>query len=195
MKALKVKRKKIEDLLPADYNPRVITAEAFEGLQNSIDKFGMVQPIIWNKRSGNIVGGHQRVEVLLAKNEKETDVIVVDLPESEEKALNVTLNSHAIAGDFTEDINTLLAEIKDELPQLYDDLILDDLIMVDICPADSKEVSFLAKDSGPPIAKPGDIWDLGCHRLTCGDSDVSECDILIKRWESHTGKKAVLSGS
>lgn len=88
-------KKKLSELVPADYNPRQTLHEgdkAWEKLNNSMEAFGLVEPIIWNRRTGHIVGGHQRYAILCAQGVEETVVSVVDLPEREEKALNLALN-------------------------------------------------------------------------------------------------------
>jgi ParB-like chromosome segregation protein Spo0J len=64
-------------------------AAAMAGLSKSIERFGNVQPIVWNQRSGFVVGGHQRLKVLRANKVKTTEVVVVDLDEKEERALNI----------------------------------------------------------------------------------------------------------
>jgi len=121
---MKIETKKLSDLTPAPYNPRKITPKAMKGLQASIKRFGMVEPIVWNSRTGNVVGGHQRLQVLLKEGVQETEVVVVDLPDKEEKALNVTLNNYHVAGDFTVDLHAIL----DDLPVIeFPDLCLDDL--------------------------------------------------------------------
>jgi len=99
-----VRRMNLVDLKPAEYNPRIITDEAFDGLGNSISRYGMLSHIVWNKRSGNIVGGHQRYKHLLETGETETDVVVVDLDDNEEVALNITLNNRCVRGDFTKEV-------------------------------------------------------------------------------------------
>ncbi len=119
--------KKLSELNPASYNPREISERALDGLKASIKRFGLVDPIVWNEQTGNVVGGHQRLKVLQASGAKKTDVVVVNLSESEEKALNVTLNNPAITGVFTESIDDILGTIKTDLPEVYDDLLLDDL--------------------------------------------------------------------
>ena len=58
------KRMRLADLTPAEYNPRTISAEAMAGLSASMERFGLVQPIIWNRRTERVVGGHQRLKVL-----------------------------------------------------------------------------------------------------------------------------------
>ncbi len=103
----------IDKLNPAEYNPRDITDRAREGLSNSINSFGLLQPIIWNKRTGNVVGGHQRLYDIISKGALETDVIVVDFPLAKEKAANIALNHTGISGHYTEDkLQALLAEIS-----------------------------------------------------------------------------------
>jgi hypothetical protein len=64
----------VADLKPAPYNARRIDAAAMAGLSKSIERFGNVQPIVWNRRSGFVVGGHQRLKVLRANKVKTTDV-------------------------------------------------------------------------------------------------------------------------
>ena len=68
---------------PAPYNPRKDLKPGdpeYEKLKRSIDTFGCVEPLVWNQRSGNLVGGHQRFKILLARGDQETQVSVVDLP-------------------------------------------------------------------------------------------------------------------
>lgn len=115
---LQIERKLIADLIPAPYNPRAISPEALAGLRGSVERFGLVEPVVSNRRTGRVVGGHQRLKVLQQMGETETQVVVVDLDEMEEKALNVALNNPAIAGEFTADIHLLLAEINAAMPEL-----------------------------------------------------------------------------
>jgi len=82
----------IAGLKPAPYNPRRISDEAMAGLTKSLERFGYVEPVVWNKRSGYVVGGHQRLEVLKKSKVKREHVVVVDLSPTDEKALNITLN-------------------------------------------------------------------------------------------------------
>jgi len=89
---MKLKKIKISELNKAKYNPRVMTEEARASLEKSIEEFGLVEPIIWNKQTGNVVGGHQRLDVLIKQGTKETDVVEVNLTEDKEKLLNLALN-------------------------------------------------------------------------------------------------------
>lgn len=172
-----IETKPLCDLMPAPYNPRQISPEALAGLRGSVERFGLVEPVVWNRRTGNVVGGHQRLKVLQAMGESETQVIVVDLPEAEEKALNVALNSPSIAGEFTPEIHALLAEIEASLPELSSLLRFDDLadqmkhLLSDLEPEEGLvDADDVPEPPAEPITQPGDLWLLGGHRLICGDS-------------------------
>lgn len=117
MKLYETKKVNIDTLIPADYNPRVISKDEFEGLKASLDTYGLLDDIVWNKRTGNIVGGHQRVEALKVLGYTEATIKEVDLDLKEEKKLNSTLNNLHIQGKY-DDLK--LAEILEEL-KLDDD--------------------------------------------------------------------------
>lgn len=93
--AMNIRRMQLADLNPADYNPRKDLQPddpAYLKIKQSLETFGMVEPIIWNERTGHIVGGHQRIKALRDMGEAETDVVVINEPLKEEKKLNVILN-------------------------------------------------------------------------------------------------------
>lgn len=114
-------------LKPAKYNPRKMTPEAKEGLAESMERFGVLQPIVWNRRTGNIVGGHRRFDVLKARGVKETDVVRVDVDETTERAMNIALNNPAIQGEFRPDLQPLLDEIMRDRADLYEALRFEEL--------------------------------------------------------------------
>ena len=89
---LQVQNLPISSLKPADYNPRKISSEQMASLKRSLTEFGFVDPIIVNSRTGNIVGGHQRVAAAKALGWDTVPVIEIDLDDAKEKALNVGLN-------------------------------------------------------------------------------------------------------
>lgn len=171
-----VRRMKLTELKSAPYNPRQISEAALKGLRHSLKRYGLVQPIVWNQRTGNIVGGHQRVLAMQQEGVSEANVVVIDIPEIEEKALNVTLNNKLIEGEFTAGLGDILGEISQQLPDAFEALKLDDLF---------KKMSGLFNEAGDvqedtpppppddPVTKPGDFYRLGAHRLLCGDSTNS----------------------
>lgn len=125
--SMEVRTMALSDLDPAPYNPRKISKRAFRGLGSSIDTLGMLEPIIWNERSGQIVGGHQRYRALLDMGETETDVVVVDLDGHDEVALNIALNSKTVRGNFTGEVKSLLAKSEVQLGSRFQEMGLGEL--------------------------------------------------------------------
>lgn len=181
---MEIRKMKISDLLPADYNPRKDLQPGdpeYEKLKRSIEEFGYVEPIVWNKRTGRVVGGHQRLKVLKELGSTEVECSIVDLDEDREKALNIALNK--IEGDWDlpklkdllEEIDTGLLDIEvtgfdlEEIEQLmtqFRDEPAEDGFDVDEAVEEIKEKE--------PITQPGDIWRLGKHRVLCGDATSIE---------------------
>lgn len=92
---MKIETVKFNDITPDEYNPRLdLFAEDIEfiRIKNSLEAFGYIEPIVYNRRTGHIVGGHQRVSVLKHLGETEAEMSIVDLDEHEEKLLNLRLN-------------------------------------------------------------------------------------------------------
>ena len=95
-----IETKKLSDLKPAPYNPRTSTKKQEKKLQESLTKFGVVEPIIFNKQTGYIVGGHFRVRELKKLGYKEVECVIVDLSEEDEKELNIRLNANTGEWDW-----------------------------------------------------------------------------------------------
>ena len=95
-----IEKKQIADLIPAPYNPRQSTAKQEKHLKESLEKFGLVEPIIFNKQTGYIVGGHFRVRELKKLGIKEIECVIVDLNEDDEKELNIRLNANTGSWDW-----------------------------------------------------------------------------------------------
>lgn len=92
---MEIRTLKATELKAAAYNPRkdLQPEDAeYKKLRRSMEEFGYVEPIIWNERTGNVVGGHQRLKVLLEQGKEEIECVVTDLDEKDEKILNVLLN-------------------------------------------------------------------------------------------------------
>ena len=92
---MEIKKIKIEQINPAAYNPRRDLKPEdpeYKQIEASIDDFGLVEPLVWNSRTKNLIGGHQRLKILVKKGFKEVEVSVIDLDLEHEKALNLALN-------------------------------------------------------------------------------------------------------
>ena len=177
----------VDKLVPADYNPRKDLKPGdpeYEKLKRSLSEFGYVEPVIWNKTTGHVVGGHQRLKVLIDTGITEVECVVVEMDTEKEKALNIALNK--INGEWD----------KDKLALLITDLQGADFD-VSLTGFDAPELDALFKDAQragvhdddfdvdaalkePAITKPGDLWLLGKHRLVCGDSTKRDVfDLLM----------------
>jgi len=172
---MQIEKKDIKDLLPAEYNPRHDLQpgdKEYEKLKKSIQEFDYVDPVIWNEQTGVVVGGHQRLKVLKDLGHTEVEVSVVDLPLEKEMALNVALNK--VSGDWdTSKLSDLMLDLQDmdidmeltgfDMDEIND--LLPDKVEDGLC--DEDQVPDVPEE---PITKLGDIYQLGDHRLMCGDS-------------------------
>lgn len=161
-------KRKLSDLKPASYNPRKWSPLQKGKLMESISRFNLADPLIIN-RNNTIIGGHFRFETLKEKGVEIVDVRVPDrdLTAEEEKELNIRLNKNNGEFDFK-----LLAGFEEGfLDNIgFDSKELDKIFHVD---------PILGEDDVPEIKeagsiKHGDIFQLGAHRLMCGDSSNDE---------------------
>lgn len=175
-----IEKIEVSKLLPADYNPRkdLKPGDAeYEKLKRSLEEFGYVEPIIWNKTTGNVVGGHQRLKVLIAMGMSDVECVVVELSAEKEKALNVALNK--INGDWDKDkLALLISDLQgsdfDVSLTGFDPAEIDDLFkdtLKDGIKDDNFDVE--AELQKPTKTKLGDVWLLGRHKLICGESTQS----------------------
>lgn len=118
---LEVRVLPIDRLLPAPYNPRRAlkpTDRAYRKLEASIRQFGLVEPLIWNERTGHVVGGHARLTILLSMGVTEVPVSVVRLADAREKALNVVLNNQEAQGRYEPGRLAVVLDELEGLPEL-----------------------------------------------------------------------------
>ena len=176
-------------LKAAKYNPRKDLKPGdpeYEKLRRSIEEFGYVEPVIWNERTGNIVGGHQRYKILTALGHREIECVVVDLDEKREMALNVALNK--ISGEFdipllTDLLRDLGADGFDVSLTGFDAVEMNELFSEKSAgkvQEDNFDAEKAASEIETPVSRRGDVWLLGRHRLRCGDSTCqSDVDSLM----------------
>jgi len=171
---MKIETKLISELQPAEYNPRQITKSQFNQLKDSIKKFGLVDPIIINQNGNIVVGGHQRLKAMQQLNHTEIECVVLDLTPEEEKELNIRLNKNGGEWDFDLLSNFEIEELKDwGFKEIELGLNIDKITEGNTEDDHIPEV----KESR---VKLGDVWQLGKHRLMCGDSTKeSDVDKLV----------------
>jgi len=178
---MEIKKISINKINPASYNPRKDLKPddaEYKHLVKSIDEFGYVEPLVWNKRTGNLVGGHQRFKIILAQGAKEVLVSIVDLPIEKEKALNIALNK--IQGDWDEQkLALLLDELTkvpefdvgltgfetEEISELLDRALTESPQAIE----ENFDVEEALDMENPAVTQPGELIELGSNRLLCGD--------------------------
>lgn len=178
---------------PAAYNPRVDLQPEdpeYEKLKRSIQEFGYIDPLIWNKRTGNLVGGHQRFKVLMETSPEKLTVSIVDLDDHKEKALNIALNK--IGGQWDEmKLSELLYELEQEELKIsgFESNEIEDLLTKHEYNLDTEksvhddgfDAGKEAKQIKEPRSKRGQLWKLGTHYLMCGDATCKEdVEILMQ---------------
>lgn len=177
---MEIKELSLKELKPAVYNPRKKLKKGdkeYEKIKQSLLKFGYVDPIIVNKDM-TVIGGHQRLTVLKDLDYEMAKCVIVDLPKEDEKALNIALNK--ITGQWDE---ALLAELLVDLQESDFNLDLTgfeppeiDDILSNVHDKELSEDEFDVEEElkKPTVSRRGDVWQLGKHRVICGDSTKSE---------------------
>ena len=192
---------KLTDIIPAPYNPRQINQTEYNKLTQSINEFGFVDPIIINLKNNHIIGGHQRYDVLLnnhiQNNTQYPELNLIRLgdigwifPDTDlkiknndyEKALNIALNK--IQGEWdTSKLETLFNELNLNDFNLdltgFDNLDFEELdINIETLPLEPEntleEDDYNIEDKIEVTVKQGDYYQLGRHRLLCGDSTIKK---------------------
>ncbi len=162
--------RRANSLIPYEHNPRRLTEKQASDLKASLEKFDLVEiPAI--NTNGTLLAGHQRVKILqlLGRGEEEIDVRVPDrlLTEDEVKEYNVRSNKNTGEWDFSILANAF--EVDDLLKWGFDEKEL----QID---HEVKEDDFDVEAAMPqePISKLGEVYQIGRHRLMCGDATKRE---------------------
>lgn len=177
---MEIKELPLKELKPAAYNPRKKLKKGdkeYEKIKQSLLKFGYVDPIIVNEDL-TVIGGHQRLTVLKDLDYETAKCVIVKLSKEDEKALNIALNK--ITGQWDD---ALLADLLLDLQESDFNLDLTgfeppeiDDILSNVHDKELSEDEFDVEEElkKPTVSRRGDIWQLGKHRVICGDSTKSE---------------------
>ena len=177
---MEIKELPLKELKPAAYNPRKKLKKGdkeYEKIKQSLLKFGYVDPIIVNEDL-TVIGGHQRLTVLKDLDYETAKCVIVKLSKEDEKALNIALNK--ITGQWDD---ALLADLLLDLQESDFNLDLTgfeppeiDNILSNVHDKELSEDKFDVEEElkKPTVSRHGDIWQLGKHRVICGDSTKSE---------------------
>lgn len=183
MEPIKTQVFRLDDIKPAPYNPRVeLTAKdrEFKALTASIEQHGLVQPLIVNIRDGYLIGGHQRLNVLKAAGETETEAVVVDLDEAHAKALCLALNKLDGEWDYG-----ILYDIMNELRDAGADTLSTGFT--------DREIDDLIGEIGQEIDEEEDA-DIEANERKADDSDEIKCygKITIIQGDPGEGKTTLV---
>lgn len=165
---------RVNDLKPAAYNPRKWSVKASEDLKESIKRFGLVDPIIVNsaeERKNVVIGGHFRLKIAKEMGFEEVPVAYISIPDIErEKELNIRLNKNV--GEF--DLEMLKEFEADFLLDVgFESEEIDNIFAIEV-EEDDFDAQKEYEKIKTPVAKYGDIYLLGKHRLMCGNSEKVE---------------------
>lgn len=185
-------KRQLAELKPAEYNPRKTLKPddpEYKRIAASIEEFGYVDPIIINA-DNTIIGGHQRRTVMLDLGYTEADCILVKMDKTKEKALNIALNKitgvwdEAALRDLLIDLDKADYNISvtgfdnDEIEKLFASVELTQEANDDGYNLDEKLKEL--KEFKETRIRPGDVWQMGNHRLMCGDAtEWSDIEILM----------------
>jgi DNA modification methylase len=176
---VKIVQKKVAELIPYVNNSRTHSDEQVAQIAASIKEFGWTNPILIDGQNG-IIAGHGRL--LAARKLGHTEVPTIELSqltETQKKAYIIADNRLALNAGWDNEMLTI------ELNDIELNDLLEDGFALDIIGFDPKEIAALLEpevvegltdeDAVPdvpeePKTKLGDIYQLGNHRLMCGDS-------------------------
>lgn len=180
IQSLKIEQVNINRLKPSEYNPRSISDAQLEHLGKSFDEHGFVHPILANSnpnRAFIVISGHQRLRVAKQRGFKTVPTIFIDVDEEQEKLLN--LRSNRIGGEFDNELIFKHFDIDTLLKTGFDDVDIGDIwnSNLDIEDDNFDEEKAVKKATATEI-KLGDQFQLGKHKLICGDATDPE---VIKR--------------
>lgn len=160
---MNIKRIKLADVKPAAYNPRRQLKpgeKEYEALKASISRWSLVEPLVVNLRTGNLVGGHQRYNVLLDLGHTEAEAAVVDLDEKQEKLLNVALNKIKGQWDYS------------RLEEIFQEYELEE----------AKVTGFTGQEIALILAKNDDVEDPAAWQDDEEDEEDEDPDFLGASW-------------
>ena len=162
-----------DQLLANPNNWRIHPKHQQEALQGALREIGWIQRVIVNKRTGHVVDGHARVAIAISEGETEVPVLYVDLSEEEEKLALATLDPiAAMAATDQEMLDGILSELEVQDQGLQ--ALVDELKTAEVNGKTDEDA--VPEVQEEPKSKRGEVYQLGRHRLMCGDS-TSEDDV------------------
>jgi ParB-like chromosome segregation protein Spo0J len=186
----------LDRVRPDPGNARRHSEKQIRQIARSIETFGFNVPILVDG-GGNVVAGHGRLAAARRLGRSEIPTIRLEhLTEAQKRAFMIADNRLAEVAEWDdrrlgEELEALagveldfdLEAIGFETDEI--DLRIESLNAAERC---NDEPPILAP--GPSVSRAGDLWRLGPHKLLCGDAECADCDVIVRRWQAHTGALA-----
>ena len=184
---LRIVYEPVEKLKPANYNPRTISEKDLRSLVKNMSEFGHLGILIANRKTNNLISGHQRLKVAKLLKMKEIAVVWIDVSLRKEKILNIGMNK--ISGEWDMPmLKDLLEEVDNgegDMDMTGFDEVEIEMLMTEFH-QDELEEDEVPEPPEKPITKTGDLWLLGEHRVLCGDC-TKEADMEALRMDGNIG--------
>ncbi len=191
-----------------DDNARLHSAAQVAQIAKSIEHFGVTNPLLVDENN-ELIAGHGRLEALKSLGVTSTPIMRISgLTENEKRALVLADNKLALNASWddkklAEQLRALEFSIQDgtldfKLDELvgFSELEVKDLMSILDEPAAPEPVRDITVEDEPAVARPGETWQLGPHRLTIGGKELPrDADVIIRQWERETKEEAKLAGS
>jgi len=189
---IRIKVMLLTDLADDPDNPRAMDDDARAGLSESLRRYGMKDLPCWNEKTGELVGGHQRIKDLRAAGVESIPVVVTNADRDRQREMNVALNNPHIGGYFTKALGEQLRLIAagvtvpdfellgfKGLTNDLDEIARKAQLALQKSLAQDKPVEPLAVQ----VCEPGDVWKLNDHRIMCGDATDADAyaALTVKR--------------
>ena len=176
---------------PDSATPHRVDEVGMEALERSIQEFGLIHPVIARREDRTVIDGHQRLVTARKLGIEHVPVIFVELSPERSHLLNLALNR--ISGSWNEDLLARLLVDLGAMPdgdlslsQFEDDEIRNRLKRLDADEKRDRPENFdvlyaIEETDEEPRTAPGDVWQLGDHRLLCGDAtDHNDVENLLQ---------------
>ena len=174
-KELEIVYEPVSKLKPSNYNPRTISEKDLKALVKNMNKYGTLEILVANQRTGNIISGHQRLKAAILLGMKKLPVIWIDVSKRDEKMINLAMNK--ISGEWDA---PMLKDILEEIDNGEGDMDMTgfDDVEIEMLMTESYQDE-IEEDEVPeppenPITKTGDLWLLDEHKVLCGDCTKEE---------------------
>jgi DNA modification methylase len=174
---LRVRYRRSADLKPASRNPRTHTKKQIRQIANSIQEFGFTNPLLVDKHD-RVIAGHGRLEAAKLLQLEQIPTIQLDqLSEHQIRAYVIADNKLAENAGWDRELLALEFQYLTELELDFDVSVMGfetaeiDVLIGELDPGEADaDDDVPLPEPGPPITQPGDLWQIGPHRLICGDA-------------------------